>query len=177
MTAILRRLPYFGRPTVLTVRGEAVRVKAYQIIVWVSVGLEKEDWDPRSVPFPAILDTGHSHNFSTQRRHLVEWGGIHPDVLRPCGHFRELGRRVPLHAACLWLHTNSPGQRDRLTDQPPFRLTLTNGIAVYADVSPAFPRLPLLGLRALTDNHLHLAVSGWRRSVTLRTQRYWWPFD
>lgn len=178
MATILRRLPYFNHMTTLTVHGETVRVKPYQIVVWVSLGLEEEqDWNPRAERIPAILDTGHTHNLSIQRRHLVEWAGIHPESLSELGHISERNQRLTRHSASLWLHTNQPGHRDRFAARQPYRLDLEEGIAVYPDDGSNFPRLPLLGLRALTDNHLHLIVSGWRRMVKLRTRWRWWFFD
>ena len=47
------------------------------------------------------------------------------------------------------------------------RLSLTGGISVYP--GGEFPRLPLLGLRALTMNELRLTFDGDGRRVTLRT--------
>ncbi len=178
MAILLQRLPFSKQPTTLMIHGERVPVKAYQIIVWVSICPEEhEEWNPRSPRIPAILDTGHTHNFSIQRRHLVQWAGIDPESLSLSGHLRERGRRLPLHAADLWLYRNEPGQRDHFANQPPGRLALSGGIAVYPDDGSNFPRLPLLGLKALVDNDLHLTISGWRRSVKLRTRRRWWPFD
>jgi hypothetical protein len=178
MAILLHRLPFFKQPTTLAVHGERLLVKAYQIIVWVSICPEEEEaWNPRSARIPAILDTGHSHNFSIQRRHLVQWAGIHPESLSRSGYLRERGRNLPAHAADLWLYRNEPGQRDVFANQPPGRLGISGGIAVYPDDGSNYPRLPLLGLKALADNHLHLTISGWRRSVKLRTRRRWWLFD
>jgi hypothetical protein len=78
--------------------------------------------------------------------------------------------------ADLWIHPNLPGQIHS-SDREPVRLLLKEGIALYPDDGSNHPRLPLLGLRALLDNHLRLTVNGWQRSVTLATQRRWWPFD
>jgi hypothetical protein len=52
---ILDRLPYYDRPTLLSFRDVTVEIRGYQIVVWVRL---------RVSVFPAILDTGHSHNFS-----------------------------------------------------------------------------------------------------------------
>jgi hypothetical protein len=60
---ILNRLPYFKVSTTVTVRGATVRIKPYQIIVWVSISPVDLEWDPRTPVFPAILDTGNNHNF------------------------------------------------------------------------------------------------------------------
>lgn len=175
MATLLHRLPFFKQPTALTVHGERLLVKAYQIIVWVSICLEEEEvWNPRSARIPAILDTGHTHNLSIQRRHLVQWAGIHPEMLPMHGHLRERGRSLPARRADLWLYQNEPGHRDVLMNQPPGRLGLSGGIAVYPDDGSNYPRLPLLGLKALADNQLHLSISGWRRAVTLRTRQRWW---
>ena len=178
MPVLLRRLPYFTHPTTVKVHGESKHVKPYQIIVWVSLALKQEtEWNPRCERFPAILDTGLTHSFSIQQRHLVEWAGMQPAALPERGHVSERGRRLTTRLASLWLHANQPGHRDHFAARPPFRLDAEDGIVVYPDDGSGYPRLPLLGLRVLTDNHLHLAVRGWRRSVTLRTRRWWWPFD
>jgi hypothetical protein len=54
---ILNRLPIYEKPTLIEVRGEAYQVWKNQAIVWVSLA-------EALAPFPAILDTGHSHNLS-----------------------------------------------------------------------------------------------------------------
>jgi hypothetical protein len=53
------------------------------------------------------------------------------------------------------------------SDQPLF-LDLPAGIGVYPDDAD-YPRLPLLGLRAILSNNLFLNVDGKHASVTLRT--------
>ena len=51
----------------------------------------------------------------------------------------------------------------------PFRLEMTEGIAVYApDADPPGPRLPLLGLPALLDSGLDCWLDPDRRHVTVR---------
>jgi hypothetical protein len=54
---IIDRLPFADRPQIVTVRGEPVDVYRNQIIVWISI-------EDVLKPLPAILDTGHGHNFS-----------------------------------------------------------------------------------------------------------------
>jgi hypothetical protein len=165
---ILDRLPIPQADTPAHVGTESVLLKKDQIIVWISLTEEKAArWNPTRVRFPAILDTGHTHNFAIQHQHLVRWIGIQPAMLRQLGHIRHGGKRMPLYAANLWLHGNRPGEMDLLPDNP-FFLKLVNGIAVYPD-GVDYPRLPLLGLRAILSNRLHFAVDGERASVTLRT--------
>jgi hypothetical protein len=123
--------------------------------------------NPLAVPFPVILDTGHSHNLSIQERHLVGWGGIHPDALVLLGAIRDRGDRIPLRGANLWAHPNRRGTRELRTDRAPQLLAVPSGIAVYP--TGEFPRLPILGLRAVAENGLILAVNGRRREATLRT--------
>ncbi len=74
--------------------------------------------------------------------------------------------KIHLRAATLWIHPNAPGKR-RTNDQQPYALDLEEGIAVYPHDTG--PRLPVLGLRALTQNHLHLTIDGQQRTVSLRT--------
>jgi hypothetical protein len=173
MPRILDRLPIATRDDVVFVRDEMVRVKGYEVVVWVSLTVEQAlAWEgtPR---IPAILDTAHTHNFSIREEQLIRWAGLRPEALRPVGHLRHEGRRLPLHAADVWLHPNRPGHRDQFLDRPPFRLELPRGIAVYPSDS-RFPRLPLLGLRALISNRLHLAIDGARALASLRIPGRWW---
>src|SRR5436190_23163524 len=132
MPKILDRLPILSRDDVAFVRDEMVRLKAYEIIVWVSLRVESAlGWAAETPRFPAILDTAHTHNFSIQEQHLIRWAGLRPEMLRVLGAVRQAGRRLPLHAADVWMHRNQPGQRDQLRAVPPYRLELPRGIAVY----------------------------------------------
>jgi hypothetical protein len=169
MTAILRDLPFREKDDEVAVGQERVRVKAYQIVVWVSLSPRHvADLPPHAPRFPAILDTGHSHNFSIQDRHLAQWAGLNLQALASLGRAREGGRYVPLHAANVWLHPNLPGARDVFSGRPPFLMRLDRGVAVYPS-QHKYPRLPLLGLRALVRNRLHLAVDPERCVAHLRT--------
>jgi hypothetical protein len=49
----------------------------------------------------------------------------------------------------------------------PFLLALEEGIAIYPDDGSNYPRLPLLGLRAIIKNNLKLVIDGKRKQVTL----------
>jgi hypothetical protein len=176
MATILRRLPFSERDDIAFVRGERVRVKAYQIIAWVSLSVKRvATWEPGTPSFPAILDPGHNHNFSIQEEQLIRWAGLRPETLPILGHARQGGRHLPLLGASVWIQPNERGQRDRLTNRTPHRLALPRGIAVYP-VGSGFPPLPLIGLRALTTNNLVFTINGRRREVDLRTQWKWWPW-
>lgn len=164
---ILDRLPIPVTETLAFVREESVRLKEAEIIVWVSVtGMTTEELPPVTARFPAILDTGHNHNFAIQEQHPIRWAGVQPQALPTLGHIRHSGQRMPLHAAKIWLHQNEPGKMTVGVRQ--FSLMLPRGVAVYPD-SEGYPRLPLLGLRALLSNKLHLTIDGDRRLVNLRT--------
>jgi hypothetical protein len=176
MSVILRRLPFSEREDIAFVRGERIRVKAYQIIIWVSLSSRRAiTWQPGTLSFPAIVDPGHNHNFSIQEEHLIRWAGLRPDALPILDRIRQGGRRIPLQVVDLWIHYNEPGQRDRLANRTPYRLKLLTGVAVYPS-GAGFPPLPLLGLRALATNNLILTIDGKRRQVNLRTARKWWPW-
>src|SRR6266508_4014501 len=176
MTILLDRMPFLEGPGEILVRGERVRIRETQIIVWVSLSLkEMRHPHPAGVPFPAILDTGHTHTFAIQQRHLVEWAGLRPEALRVVSAVRDRGQRLLLREANIWVHVNKSRERVRLIDRPPHVVTAPFGIAIYPEGS--FPRLPILGLRAIADNMLVLKVDGNRREATLRTPiKWWWPF-
>jgi hypothetical protein len=151
------------------VGSERVDIKAAEIIVWVSLSVHTApELKPGTLRFPAILDTGHTHYLSIQEQHLIRWARLRPELLRPLGHVRQGGRRLPLHAANLWLYSNIRGERDRLQDRPPQLLELDRGIAVYPDEA-RFPRLPLIGMRTVRYNRLHVSIDGERLWVNLRT--------
>jgi len=168
MTAILRHLPFREEADEVSCGLERVPIKPYQIIVWVSLTARPVVELPPTAPrLLALLDTGHNHNFSLQDRHLAQWAGLDAALPR-VGRIREGGRDLPLHAANVWLHPNLRGKRDAFSGAPPLLLPLDQGIAVYPGGS-SFPRLPLLGLRALVRNKLHVALDPERRVVHLRT--------
>jgi hypothetical protein len=158
-------LPYLSEKSRITVRNEVVEVKAFQIIVWVSISSQvSSQWDPGLPKLPAILDIGSTHNFAMTELHLLEWSGIHAVSLPALGRIRREGRKAPLRRAGLWLHTNGES----------FELTIDEGIAVF---DGDWPRLPILGLRALTNSQLHTFIYGDTKQVLIRTPRKWyWPF-
>jgi hypothetical protein len=173
---IVDRIPYYKTATELTVKGESLTIKPYQIIVWVSVGEAGNlQWDSRTPVFPAIFDPGNNHNFSIYQSHLERWAGLVSEHLPVIGTVRERGVRRSLHAAVVWLHRNRRGTRD-IVGQP-YPIVLEEGIALFPDEEEKAPHLPLLGLRGLTDNKLVSIVDGARKNVTIQTARpWWWPF-
>jgi hypothetical protein len=181
MTAILRRLPFFENPSFVSVRGERVRIKGHQIIAWTSLTSSPSHAPGPEVPrFPMILDTGNTQSFSIRESQLRGWVGIEPRFLRRLGTTRHGGRVLPLHVAGLWVHRNRPAERDGFAEQPPYLIQCANGIVVYPDQAPGAPRLPLLGLRALEENGLHLKVNAKHFRVSLRSSDWvtrlfgWW---
>ncbi len=81
MTLIIRNCPFFERPTSVEIRGEKVQERAYQIIVWARVVAEGV-LSPR---IPAILDIGHSLNFSISEGQLRDWAGVDVETLKVIG--------------------------------------------------------------------------------------------
>ncbi len=142
MSTILSSLPYFERRSTVVVRGREEVVKPTQIIIWVSItSVDQRDFDPATGRFPAILDTGLSHNFAIQEELLNRWAGFDRRNLRKLRDITLRGDIVPLHEAEVWLHPNRRGERDSPGNRVPFPLQLENGIAVYprgnAQCSPA----------------------------------------
>jgi hypothetical protein len=177
MPTILRQFPFFEKHTTAAVPRGSVTVRPYQIVVWVSLHpMGRPNLPPSAPRFPAVLDLGHSHNFSITGEHLSGWAGFAPGALRTLGSIRIAGRRVPLVAANVWIHGNQVGQRDAFADRPPFCIQLDSGIAVYPEGTPAVPRLPLLGLRGLRRADLQLHVDCRKCLVSLHTARSFWPF-
>ncbi len=112
-------------------------MRGYQIVAWLSL---------RQLVFPAILDTGHSHNLTISSRHLTEWAGV--DDLEPIGEIEVNGRPLTQYRADLQLHRNLPGTRQPWPET--FSLNVDEGITVLPDATPGVPRLPLDGLRPIS---------------------------
>lgn len=175
MPRLLNRMPFLNHEDEVIVRGERVRLRANQIVLWVSLTQPQvKAAIPAAIPFPVVLDTGHTHSLAIQERHLVEWAGFRPDALSPLNHVRERGQRVPLREANIWVHPNVRGVRDALAERSPHLVEARRGIAVYP--TGDFPRLPILGLRAIAENAPTLNIDGAKRTATLRTSLRWWPF-
>lgn len=176
MAAILRNLPFFDRESTVDVRGQQVRVKPFQIIVWVSVAEKGTSrLHPDTPRIPAILDTGHNHNFSIREQQLRQWAGLDPRLFPKLGTARVFEQRVDKRAANVWLQPNVRNHRDQFADRPPFCLELDDGMFVFvsrADTPTAGPRLPLLGLRALRRSDLKVNLDCRKARLTIRTQEW-----
>jgi hypothetical protein len=114
-------------------------VRAFQLIVTVRLHAGNHV----SGGFPAVLDTGHSHNFSISDTLLRAWTGL---SLPSVGATRVNGVAVPLAAADIEVEGH--------------RLRLPNGIAIFPKGHPGTTRLPLVGLRALVQNRLRVLIDG-----------------
>lgn len=131
--------------TVATPTGPVV-LRPFQIAISVALSASGH----RSLTFPAILDTGHSHNFSIRHDQLRDWAGL---ALRQVGFIKVNQQVVPL-AEC-----------DLVIDG--VVLDCPDGIAVYPDNHPAAPRLPLLGLRVLVRNGVRVLIDGKQVELTV----------
>jgi len=153
---IIDRLPYYDETTFLTVGETPVEVRRYQIVVWVSLTGQL---------FPAILDIGHSHNFTISQRQLKRFAGV--DSLPVIGHAEVNRQLLPQVEADVWLHGNRKGTREPIEKR--VLLKMDEGITLYPDGAPGTPRLPLLGLRAITRNRLKLTIDGRSLRVSVVT--------
>ena len=137
-------MPFPADASEIVFRGERVRSRADQIIVWVSLNHNLvTDPNPSAIPFPVILDTGHNHSFSISERQLNAWAGVSSGSLESRSSVRERGQRIALRLVNLWVHPNQRGMREQLAAVRPYRLKAKAGIAVYPGGD--FPRLPILG--------------------------------
>ncbi len=154
---ILDRLPIGDEPDTIIVGTESVTIKRFQIFVRVSI--------QASSPFPAILDTGHSHNFSITESQLAHWVRLRSREFKLIGTTRLKGEKLRQLQGELRLHRNRPGTR--VLGEGSLPLVLSEGFTLAPEGSS---RLPLIGLRAIVSNRLMIRIDGKRRRVTLRTQ-------
>lgn len=177
MPTIFHKLPFFAYETTLEVQGETYRVLPLQIIVWVSLTPANILHLDASVPrFPAILDTGFTDSFLIHPQQLARFAGMRSENLgRRLDSLRSHGRVIPLYKANLWLHPNQPQERDRRAERPPFLIELDRGIGVPTD-EQIYPRLPLLGARALRSSGLVVTINYAKCLLSLRKPRKFWLF-
>ena len=126
---ILRRLPFRDSASTVEIAGEILPIRAYQIVVWI--GLSVRETLEIAQPFPAVLDTGHNHNFSIQEGHLLCWAGIRADDLPKRGAILVNRQEVPLRGIYLWIYRNRPGTAELLPRPVP--LVLEEGISIYPE--------------------------------------------
>ena len=133
-----------------------IRLKPYQILAWVSLTHRGLARLPHATPrIPALLDTGHNHNFSLREQHLTQSGletpwpwSSSPLKVRDSS---AVEHEVPRLLLDLWLHPDAAQPNDVAY---PLRLGF-RGAACYLAAGPvAGPHLPLLGLAALCAGSL-----------------------
>jgi hypothetical protein len=177
MSAIFRDLPFFDHFTTVDARGQTHRVFPLEIVVWVSIGPAEIDEISDRVPrIPAVLDPAFTDTFLIHPRHLREFAGLQPEHLPKLNSsLRTHDQTIPLHAANLWLHRNIRGERDSFARRSPFLLELYRGIGIPTGTE-VYPRLPLLGARALRTAKLQVAIDYARLRLTVRKRRRFWLF-
>lgn len=138
---ILRRCPYFDHATRVEVGNELVEIRPYQMILWASLCIRGR-LSPR---FPAILDTGHSLNFSIREQQLRSWTRIDPAEMARIGHATLNNRPVDLARGALAIYRNRPRTRDLFTDVEPFLMELPEGIVVHSASDLQAPSITAVG--------------------------------
>jgi hypothetical protein len=139
------KLTISPKPTTTTSPVGPIKLKAFQIAVPVRLSFQ----GILSPEFPAILDTGLSHNFSMREEHLQQWLQL---PAKRIGVVFINGHPVPTVQADLMLEGKT--------------LLLREGVVVYPPKSPFAPRLPTLGLRALVRNKVRLVIDGFDVAIS-----------
>ena len=108
-------LQYSSEKSTIKVGNETVEVKAYQIVLWMSISSPVSSSLGTKVPkLPAILDTGTTHNFFLTQDHLQRGGQVFRSAVssrRVAFDFREQKHRfsTPLcGCAARSITTSSP---------------------------------------------------------------------
>jgi hypothetical protein len=138
----------------------AVRLKPYQVLLWVSLTHRGLTQLPPGTPrVPALLDTGHNHNFSLREEHFalsglespVPWSSMPLRVRDASG----IEREVPRLLVDVWLHADA-AQTSELAY--PLRLGFRGASCYLSDTTVSGPHLPLLGLAALCAGSVTLEM-------------------
>ncbi len=164
MNVAVDNCPFYATETFVDTPSGKIAVRPYQLVVWVGLSLGGS----LSRPFPAVLETGHTHNFSMREEHLRAWTDRSSEGMRRVGTIRVNERIVTLREADVALYRNVPGERDA-TQGAPYLLRMPQGIAIYPLRDPYGTRLPVIGLRALAINRMKLVVDGANMTVSLES--------
>lgn len=157
MDYLIRKLPYSDAARwVRLPNGEPFRINPDQIVIWVSLAPVLEPITDQTPRFPALLDTGHGHNFSITEEQVCGWAKLDPASLDKLGTKLVNGVWTPLHRVHVWVHRNRVGECDTFDGSPPFCLEL-DGITISPRGRNS-PRIPLLGMRAARLNHLLMRI-------------------
>ena len=142
------QLQYSSEKTNVRVGNESVEVKAFQIVVWMSISNPATTNLGVTTPkFPAILDTGTTHNFFLTSDQLQRWAGIPVGSLKQLGSIRLQAAKSPLFDATLWF---SAGEEET------YKMTSRDGIAVFDGdlAAPAHPWSACLDEQQAPNVHL-----------------------
>ena len=134
-----------------------------KLIVGVSLTLvdEGKSVSQRAITMPAILDIGFNRTLEIDEWHLVRWAGLHKENLESIEKNKSHeGRKYDLCRANIWLQRTPYAGPRAPRDQPPLLLKNSRQVRVMAPIGKPNPRLPLLGLTALIQSHLHVAIDG-----------------
>lgn len=164
MPFILSRVPLVATERTVAPGGVAVTLRPFQPVVWVRLVAWEPDEisEPRTVGFPAVLDTGNNGTPETIFRAVT---GVLPQSLKgrhtaPVNSF--LLRCYGFNLELLRLRNSFP--LERATGQ----LQTDRGVYVIpADLEHRFPRMPIIGVRCLTINRLTFSLNGDRRTFSL----------
>ena len=166
---IIDQLPISRSGWIVPTPDGAEEVKPYQIIVLVSIADREASTilPERCTPIPGdpryraiITISPYARNNSSDGRR---------SILPRSGQIEVGTFTIPLLAANR-LDPPEPTGYDRSErSEPPFRLELKRGIAVYPPDVPNPARLPILGLRGLIRNRLRLTIDGDGRNLTLES--------
>ena len=177
MPAILRELPFFDYDTTVEAGGIRHQVLARQHVLWVSLSHQGlRELGQGTPPFPVIYDTGFTGAFLIHQDQLRRFAGLVPEHLSGLNAMmRPHGRRVPMHAANLWLHPNRRGERDMFSGAAPLLLEVHRGVGICGDPD-GYPRLPLIGPLAFRPAGLEICIDHAKCRINARTPRRFWLF-
>jgi hypothetical protein len=143
-----------------------------KLIVGLSITHPLEVFSASHLVFPAVLDTGLNGSLEIHEKHLHYWNTTPQQKFTTVGTTHNATSNHPAYQyimARVWLHRerySSP--RFIKSGKSPILLMETDQIEVTTTPSSdPRPRLPLLGIQTLIQNHLTLHVDGLTSSFTI----------
>jgi hypothetical protein len=154
---------------------ETIAVQPPKMIVGISITVSEEQSFPRGVwTVPAVIDTGFNGGLAINELTLGKWAGVKKEYLTVAPRQKlDDGREFDPCYGNVWLHKSAYKSPSSKHYESPLLLEKLGAIHVMVskDDEPCWPRLPVLGLRALLNQNLQLRMDPRQGSFVISAKR------
>jgi hypothetical protein len=162
----LTRIPLVPAEQTLTPGGVRITLRLYQPVIWIRLVPWVGSAHPEAMTFPAVLDTGNNHSFLMPATLFAGWTRLDPSALKTRHTVRANGVELSCHGLNIDVYRMRNGNP---TSRVAGRLQTDRGVVLVPERHEhLFPRLPVIGVRALCASRATFTVDGQRKAFSLR---------